>query len=321
MEIGGYIEFEHYTRPMLHEGALALNSGRGALAYLIRVKNIRALALPRFLCDSVENLCARKGVRTRFYDVDERFMPCALDLQPDEWLYLLNAYGQLTGEKLRQLCAVYDRVILDNAQSYFDAPPEGVDTLYTCRKFFGVPDGAFLYTDAVLEEEMPRDESFEHMRFLLGRFERGASEFYEEYVENNRRFAHEPVKRMSKLTENLLRAVDYEDVKQRRTENFRTLADALGPFNRLSLRVPEGAFAYPLWLENGAAVRQKLIERKIFIPTLWPNVLRDAPPDSLACALARDILPLPVDQRYAEREMRIIIDAVLNAAAESGKEG
>ena len=34
-EIGGYLELERFTGAMLHEGALALSSGRACLSYLI----------------------------------------------------------------------------------------------------------------------------------------------------------------------------------------------------------------------------------------------------------------------------------------------
>lgn len=99
----------------------------------------------------------------------------------------------------------YDRIIVDNAQSYFQMPVEGVDTLYTCRKYFGVADGAFLCTDTQLERPLEQDESYERMHFLLGRFERSASEFYSEYVANDGFFDNESLKRMSRLTKNLLR--------------------------------------------------------------------------------------------------------------------
>lgn len=55
--------------------------------------------------------------------------------------------------------------IIDNAQVYFDVPLEGVDTLYTCRKFLGVSDGAFLYTDTLLSKELPLDKSYDRMFF------------------------------------------------------------------------------------------------------------------------------------------------------------
>ena len=85
--------------------------------------------------------------------------------RPPTWLYIVNFYGQLSNEYLKIWKQRYDRVIVDNAQSYFQMPVEGMDTLYTCRKYFGVADGAFLYSDTRLSKEIPLDESFERMHF------------------------------------------------------------------------------------------------------------------------------------------------------------
>ena len=63
-EIGGYIELDTYTGAMLHEKAIALNCGRGALEYLCEAKMIRKLYLPYFLCDSVPNLCKKNKLAT-----------------------------------------------------------------------------------------------------------------------------------------------------------------------------------------------------------------------------------------------------------------
>lgn len=182
-EIGGYIELDTYHLPMLHEGAIALNCGRNALAYLIRARNIKKLWIPKLICDSVTGVCKRVGVPYTLYGVGLDFQPSEeIRLADGEWLYFVNYYSQFDNDQIAQYVQKYGRVIVDNAQSYFQPPISGVDTLYTCRKYFGVADGAFLYTDAVLEEELPLDESFERMHFLLGRFERTASEFYGEYA-------------------------------------------------------------------------------------------------------------------------------------------
>ena len=216
-EIGGYIELDRYRLPMLHDGAIALNCGRNALAYLIKVKNIKKIKEPYFMCDSVFEVCRKYGTEMSFYHIDESFLPVDITLADDEWLYLMNYYGQLDQQYIKAMKNKYGRIIVDNAQAYFEMPLPNVDTLYTCRKFFGVADGAFLYTDATLNEELPTDESFERMHFLLGRFERTASEFYSENVANNEMFSNEPIKKMSKLTDNLLHSIDYEFVKNRRT--------------------------------------------------------------------------------------------------------
>lgn len=297
-EYGGYIELDTYRLPMLHEGAIALNCGRNCLAYLSKAKNIKKIKLPYFMCDSVFNVCKKYGAEMSFYHIDEHFEPVDLSLDDGEWLYVMNYYGQLTRDYLAQLKQKYDRVIIDNAQAYFDMPLDNTDTLYTCRKFLGVADGAFLYTDAQLDEELPLDESFERIHFLLGRFERTASEFYAESAANNKLFVEESIKKMSKLTTNLLHAIDYEFVKNGRTENFKLYHEKLKDINKLDLRAVEGAFAYPLLIDNGAEIRKALQQKKIYIPTLWPNVLNEMPENSLEYKLAKDILPLPVDQRY-----------------------
>jgi len=308
-EIGGYLELDKYSLPMLHEGALALNSGRGCLSYLLEQRGIKKIALPFFNCDVVQHACEKAGVRIRHYHVGSDFIPEDMVLDGDEWLYLINYYGQLSQDCLHNFAEKYPRLIIDNAQAYFAHPIAGVDTIYTCRKFIGVPDGAFLYTNAPTRE-LEQDQSHSRMDFVLGRFERSSTEFYSRSAENNDLFSNIPVMRMSRLTDNLLRAIDYEHVKTVRTANCALLHQLLGDINQLSVKPPEGAFAYPLMLENGAEIRKKLIEKRIFVPTLWPNVLSELPKGSLEYRLAEDILPLPCDQRYGADEMRYITEVL-----------
>ncbi|MBR2954891.1 MAG: hypothetical protein IKC21_01855 [Ruminococcus sp.] len=311
-EIGGYFELDKYSMPMLHEGAIALNCGRNTLAYLIEAKGIEKIKVPKFLCDTVREVCEKEKISISFYSITRDFLPEELTLEADEWLYLVNFYGQLDNDTIRDYVEKYERVIVDHAQAYFQMPLENVDTLYTCRKFFGVADGGILYTDTKLDREIPQDESFDRMGFVLGRFERSASEFYAEAASNNDFFADEPIKLMSKLTENLLHGIDYEAVKQKRTRNFEILHEAFGKINPLKLTVPQGAFMYPLYLEKGGEIRRKLQAKKIFIPTLWPDVFEHCDESELEYDYAKNILPIPVDQRYDEEDMKYIIKAVFD---------
>lgn len=303
-EIGGYIELDTFTGPMLHGDGIKLNCGRNALAYLIEAKDIRKLWMPKFMCDSCDKVLSDRGVVVEYYSIGLDFKPIVPER--NSWLYVVNYYGQLSNEYLASLG---ERVIVDNAQAYFQEPIPGIDTLYTCRKFFGVADGAVLYTDKTIEVEQ-QDESFRRMNFLLGRYERTASEFYPEYAANNDFFENEPIKRMSKLTENLLHGIDYEFVRQRRTENFAFLHERLGKINKLALTVPNGAFMYPLYLENGAIIRKALQKEKIYIPSLWPSVFDICAETELEYDVAKNILPLPVDQRYDSKVMEYLVERV-----------
>ena len=314
-EIGGYIELDTYRLPLLHGEAKALNCGRNCLAYLFRSRGIKKIRLPYFICGSVCEVCDREHVQKSFYHIGPDFRPIGnLCLENDEWLYLVNFYGQIGNDDLEEYVRQYSRVIVDQAQAYFEKPAEGADTIYTCRKWFGVADGAFLYTDSVIDNPLPQDESYDRMHFLLGRFERNASDFYKEYSDNNRMFADEPIKRMSKLTRNLLSGIDYPAVAKNREDNFNYLHERLGDINQLNLK--ETLFMYPLMIENGSALRKKLQQNKIYIPTLWPDVFDLAEPDDLEYKMAENILPLPIDQRYDITDMQYMISVIIGLLEE-----
>lgn len=148
------------------------------------------------------------------------------------------------------------------------------------------------------------------MLFLLGRYEKSANEFYKQYVENNKKFSTVPMKKMSKLTNNLLHAIDYEKVKKIRTQNYLFLFNELKSINKLDLKMIKGAFAYPLWVKNGNKIRQDLAKKKIYIPLLWPNVLDNVNNNSLEYEFAQNILPIPCDQRYNIEDMRYICEEI-----------
>ena len=67
---------------------------------------------------------------------------------------------------------------------------------------------------------------------------------------------------------------------------------------------------YPLLIDDGMKIRKQLQQMKIYIPTLWPNVLDDCEPDTLEYKFAADILPIPVDQRYGIEDMEYMIKTI-----------
>ena len=307
-EIGGYLELERLVHREYYPGLVALNTARNALIYLCRAKEIRKVYLPYFLCGSVAEACRREGVAVEHYAVGPDLRPrFAGSAGPGEAFYLVNYYGQLTREEIFAQGRAHGRLVLDHVQAFFAPPPEGVDTIYSCRKFFGVPDGAYLSTDVRLTG-LAQDVSGSRMGHLLGRYEAlRASDYYADFKENDRSFRDLPLREMSRLTHNLLGAVDYAGAKRRREENWAILAEALGGGNRLSLRCPEGPYAYPLYREGGLILKKRLAERGIFVPTLWPDV-----PDLPGCETERDlaenVLPLPIDQRYGPEDMKRILE-------------
>lgn len=80
----------------------------------------------------------------------------------------MDYYGQFDDNAIQTWKEKYGNLIADYAQSYFQMSIPTVDTLYTCRKYFGMADGAFLYTDKYLNRELMLDESYERMHFFNG---------------------------------------------------------------------------------------------------------------------------------------------------------
>lgn len=307
-EIGGYIELDSCFGQEYHSKAVAVNSGRHALEYLIRAKNIEKLYIPYFLCSTIRQTCEKCKCEFEYYSITEDFnIKFDKKLNDNEYIYIVNYYGQLSEHFIKEVNSKYKNIILDNAQAFFDMQIENIATIYTCRKFFGVSDGGYVYTDNLLNSNFETDVSYNRIEYILGRYELDAGSFYNLSVENNEFFQTEPLKNMSKLTHNLLRRLDYEYIAKRRTENFKFLHLALKDVNKLKLTIPYGPFMYPLYIENANKVKKQLIQRKIFVPTLWSDVFEVAEKDSTEWNLAEKIVPLPIDQRYDLDDMKYVL--------------
>lgn len=307
-EIGGYLELEHFTGEEYHQNALRFNTATNALLWLLKKRDYRKIYFPEFLCASVFNAvkeCTDSEIV--FYTVDDSLFPVLETVLPeDEVLYVVNYYDRMTPDFIKQLRSRAASLILDNVQAFFQQPLAGVDTLYSCRKWFGVPDGAYLYTDLPQECELSPMSAHAMMGHLDGRFEEGANVWYAAFQRNEEYLLHAPEAGMSLLTRNLLRAVDYAKAAVRRQENFRILDEAFAEVNLLKSNFADVPFMYPLRLreEQAQQVRSKLLEAKIYIPVLWPNL------NGSGARLGRSILPLPVDQRYTKSDMIYLAECV-----------
>lgn len=309
-EIGGYFGLEKLISHEYYPDLAAVNNARCALLYIIKAKHYRKVYLPYFLCDSVRLVLQREKIPFEEYRIDRTFLPL-LDVytNPEEVVYIVNYYGLICGEQLISLKNRYGNIVVDNAQAFFARPVKGLDTLYSCRKFFGVPDGGYACTDAGFPEDLPVDVSMERMKHILGRFEGdSASDYYDYFNNNDESFKETELRRMSKLTHNILGAIDYQAAKCQREENYRFLSKALGDRNSLKTECPAGPYAYPFYIQNGMTVKKQLAKRKIYVATLWPNVLGTGL--DIETEFAENILPLPCDQRYSEEDMQRVADTV-----------
>ena len=308
-EIGGYFELGGFTNSEYHNKAIAINTARNCLVYIIKSRKIKKLYIPYYLCDSVN--VALKYCDIEYYNINNKFLPdFKKELEEKEYIYIVNYFGLLSNTNIVALKEKHKNIIIDNVQAFFQKPVDNIDTIYSCRKFFGVPDGAYLYTNKRLKDTLEKDQSKDRFEHILGRLEIGAEEYFKEYKNNEQLLNDLPLRQMSTITQLILNSLDYEKIKSIRTKNFKYLNSRLKELNKLSLKNIEGAFMYPLYIKEPSKVRDTLIKNKIYVPILWPNVLKENNKNNLAYEYASNILPLPCDQRYSYLEMDKTISVI-----------
>ena len=299
-EIGGYFELESKNRfKQYHETALKLNSASSCLKLLIRTFCIKTIHVPEYTCPVVWNAIRDEGCECVFYKVGMDFMP-QNDFKKDAFI-LYNNYFGVNSKNVRKLEQQYRNLIIDNAQAFY-ARDNAFASFYSPRKFFGVPDGGYLYCKDEVKLPDAISESWNKCTALLKRCERPASEGYEDFKETEKRIAEESVAKMSKLTERLLGNIDYESVRKRRFENFNYLHEQLGEYNLLSIDLDANdvPMIYP-FLTDKSDLREKLIANKIYVATYWPGCT----PNEIM-----RMIPLPIDQRYDIKDIKHIIDII-----------
>ena len=308
--IGGYFELELSLYPELHAEAIALNSGRFSFEYLLRCRKYNKVYVPYFTCDTAVEPIIKFGIPYVFYHIDKAYRIIDdIKLAEDEALLYTNYWG-LQNEYCEKLAAIYGKqLILDYTQALFSNPISGIDTFYSCRKYFGVPDGGYLYTDAIADFEIEQDESYLRMDSLIKRIDLSPEAGYDDFHRVSNLFHDMPIRRMSKLTKRLMQSIDYERVVQQRIENYNTLRAALGG---RELKYDEVPMIFPYESAEGQELRKHLILNKVFVAKYWPNVDEWTEEDTVERWMANHILPLPIDQRYDKENMNRIIEIIKN---------
>ena len=300
---------EHY-----HKNVVMLQTARNCLEYVLLTKLYKKIYIPYYTCEVILEPLKRHNIEYQFYQVNELMEPLkTVDLISREAFLYTNYFG-VKSKTVEQLSKLYGKqLIVDNAQAFFSQPIDGIDTFYSPRKFFGVADGGFLHTDKLSTDTFEKDLSFDRMLHLLKRIDCSAEAAFTDFQKNDGSLENMSIKSMSNLTESILRGINYELVSKKRLENFWFLHSALKDKNQLPIDFTCGdmvPMVYPFWGKD-EALRKKLIDNRIYVATYWTNVFKWCTSDDLEYILAKNIIPLPIDQRYSIEDMQKIIQIIL----------
>ncbi len=302
--IGGYFELELPPgHGELYPDAQRFQSARAAFLALLLAGKPRRVWMPWYNCETMLEPPAMAGVPVQHYRIDEDFnIADDLTLGDGEWLVVVNYFG-ICEPQLERVFARFPRkrVVVDHSQALFSPPPNCLATLYSPRKFFGIPDGGYLVTGCHVPEPDEQDSgSVARFEPLIIRLDRGPEAGYEGIRTARATLRGQPPRQMSNLTRRMLAHIDYPSALERRRQNYLRYHRMLGGDNALILAA-EPAYAplcYPYW-NHRSDLHAALAAQRIFVPKYWPNTRGvTGTSEDLEYKLSTQCLALPCDQRY-----------------------
>ena len=310
--IGGYFELELRKGEPFHQHAICLNSARNCFEYILRSRGYKRLFMPYFTCEVMFEAPRKLGLSIEYYSIDSNLEPVSLPLlKPDDAFVYTNYFGLKQGCVERLAHHFGSQLIVDNAQAFFAPNITNIDTFYSPRKYFGVPDGGYLYSNIDYPTMISQGVSWDRMRHLCRRIDQSASEGYQDFRDAECSISNSPIEGMSKLTSAILSGIDYDFTAQKRRENFAYLAHSLDNTNQIHFVLDDSSvpMVYP-YVTDRIDLRSKLISKQIFIAKYW-DAVHTWCHNLFENKLTEYLLPLPIDQRYSESDLDIIISSLL----------
>ena len=315
MEIGSFIELSFQQNKEFYKGNVdiaRLNTGRSGIYHSVKLWNCKTVYLPVYQCETVREFLIRKKISIKYYGMDCQFNPLLNGIEEDACIVIVNYFGIMGNMRMKQLVSRFERVVVDNSQSFYAIPIENAYNVYSARKFVGAPDGAYVigkgaerYTD-----EYEQGYSSDTSLFLLQRIEYGCEgATYVNRTLNEERIDREDILKMSKLTRCILDGYDYDDVQNKRRANFKSAALLFDEINLLDVHyycddkcVP---MVYPLVIEDDELL-QRLLKAKHFQGHWWNYILAEMDKCCFEYWLSRYMIPITIDQRYGIEELKYI---------------
>jgi hypothetical protein len=314
--IGGFLPLEIPvpTAADPYHAAVPLASGRACWHVVLRTCRPRRVLLPFYVCDAILQPLATSGTPHEFYPITDAFRPADdRTAEAGELMLLVNYFGAMASFVGSSATRDPDRIVVDDTQAFFRRGHPDRWSFNSARKFFGVPDGGYLYGPAVDVETLPPSDTAD-CDHLLARLAGEDARAWEQFKQHEARIGIEP-RAMSAVSARLLGGVDMAHARRCRQANFEALHRHLGPLNLIGLPLERAAEDAPMcypFLPARDVDKTALGRRGVFVPTLWPEI-ESRPEDGFEWerVVARRLLPLPIDHRYGPCEMDTLAQTLL----------
>jgi len=305
------------------------DSGRSALKALERTLDYGYILMPEYMCKSV--LKCFPEDKTVFYRLKDNLQIDTADLlkkinSDTAAVYLMHYFGSLQPEKVLSLLRAEKEkrgfiIIEDTSHSVFSKKQTiGDYCVASLRKWFPITNGGVLYTSDTsylysyedIQKSTSNDKAYAMMLktlYLNGRLDCNA-EYREIFIDcENRLDIQTEIKRISDYSSFLLSCFDLSDIIKKRQANLdfmKNKLNSIGIEQLCDFGKNDCPLALPVLVPDRDGLRKYLMENDIYCAVHWPfnGVAHEERP--LGLALSKDLISLPIDQRYGEEEMEYL---------------
>lgn len=289
----------------------SFNTVKAAIPLIRKYLATDEILVPHYLCPNVIKELEGNFKNISFYNIDKDLLPSISELT-SKTVYIVNYFGVMD-KRLNSFIKKHKDTtfIIDNAHSFYSKPVmrDNAFNLYSCKKFFGVPDGGYLISKNSISSPYKKTVSNTIANYLIKSLEEGTNSCYlekkrvDEYINCN-------YSGISIFSEKLLSCIDYKKIREIRKSNFKIYDDAFGAMNRIKCEQDSAPYVYPL--NVGKNIKKELVSEKIYVPTLWAQLLTDEYKGTYEQDLTENTLFLPLDQRYVKEDIEYIIKRVIS---------
>lgn len=318
------------------------NTGRSAIEYLLKYLTLnnksKKILLPAFNCSSVIDAVKRANVDYDFYTLtrDFRINKDSLLQKMDHnvgFVFIIQYFGSYLNQEsynlVNELKSKNIVIIEDISHALYTNHPKyigiGNYVLGSIRKWLPIPDGAFLSSD----REVPivglksgyNEYSFNYFvaqlmkNVYLQEDSLGKTRFLELINKSTKSlFSDYAIREITDISYEFIHSYDFDVIIKKRLSNYNYLLDKvesmtfLKPF--LLNKNGEVPFGFVILSNVRDRLLDHLIKNKIYSNIHWniPDECKKA--DNISYELSRNILTIPCDQRYGEKEMNYIVNVL-----------
>ena len=315
------------------------NTGRSAIE--AQMKHLKKagyskLYLPAFVCDSVSSAAKRAGMSLQYYGVNTDLSVDfgTIDIEYKAVIYVVQFFGQkiepafLTFLQKAQKAGMI--VVEDISLSLLSEDETCVGfgdyIIGSLRKWFPIPDGGILLSKAPMTFDLAdaandytlnyfTAQILKHQYLTDGGEDKVLKETFLYYnrVGMDALFSDYTIRRISRVSEDLLKCQDFLQIREQRIRNYDILRALLAPIPQVKVLVDRQGAMTPLGMvilvEDREGLLRHLISKGIYCNVHWrENEAMEHFPD--AQYIAAHCITIPCDQRYGEKEMHYISEIV-----------